>query len=150
LQTAEQKTRRELLAEAARIRNGFVPRPIEQWSVLMTQEKNSFCAPGVRVIVVANEKGGSGKSTIAVNIAIALMRAGYSVGSIDLDSRQRSFTHYIDNRLLWSRERGKALSTPDHICFDEDGVPLRSGMRTLRAPNWRGSSRSWPLATAIS
>ena len=86
----------------------------------MTQEEQSFCAPGVRVIVVANEKGGSGKSTIAMNIAVALMRAGNSVGSIDLDTRQRSFTHYVDNRLVWSRERGKLLPTPEHVCFDED------------------------------
>ena len=86
----------------------------------MTQEEQSLRAPGVRVIVVANEKGGSGKSTIAMNIAVALMRAGNSVGSIDLDTRQRSFTHYVDNRLVWSRERGKLLPTPEHVCFDED------------------------------
>lgn len=86
----------------------------------MTHEEKSFCGPGVRVIVVANEKGGSGKSTIAMNIAIALMRAGNSVGSVDLDTRQRSFTHYIDNRLVWSRERDKLLPTPEHVCFDED------------------------------
>ena len=84
----------------------------------MTHQGNSFCAAGV--IVVANEKGGSGKSTIAMNIAIALMKAGNSVGSIDLDNRQRSLTHYVDNRLVWSRERGKTLLTPEHVCFDED------------------------------
>lgn len=82
----------------------------------MTQENFA----GVRVIVVANEKGGSGKSTVAVHIAVALMKAGNTVASIDLDSRQRSFTHYIDNRLTWARKRGVELLTPTHVCFDED------------------------------
>ncbi len=77
-------------------------------------------APCVSVIVVANEKGGSGKSTVAVHLAIALMRAGESVATIDLDPRQRSFTHYVDNRLTWSRQRGKSLPAPTHVCFDED------------------------------
>ena len=80
----------------------------------------AFRAPGVRVIVVANEKGGSGKSTVAIHLAIALMRAGQSVATIDLDSTQRSFTHYVDNRLAWSRQRGIELPTPTHVCFDED------------------------------
>jgi chromosome partitioning protein len=48
------------------------------------------------------------------------MKAGNSVASIDLDSRQRSFTHYIDNRLTWARKRGLELLTPTHVCFDED------------------------------
>jgi chromosome partitioning protein len=82
----------------------------------MTQENSA----GVRVIVVANEKGGSGKSTVAFHIAVALLKAGNTVASIDLDSRQRSFTHYVDNRLAWARKRGVELLTPDHVCFDED------------------------------
>ena len=46
-----------------------------------------------RVIVVGNEKGGSGKSTVAMHIAVALMKSGESVATIDLDSRQSSFSH---------------------------------------------------------
>ena len=76
--------------------------------------------PCVRVIVVGNEKGGSGKSTVAVHIAVALLKLGQSVGTIDLDTRQRSLTHYIDNRLAWARQRGKELPAPDHVCFDEE------------------------------
>lgn len=84
-------------------------------------------APGVRVIVVANEKGGSGKSTVAIHVAIALMRAGLSVATIDLDARQRTFTHYIDNRLAWCRQRGCELSTPTHVCFDEESELAEEG-----------------------
>jgi chromosome partitioning protein len=77
--------------------------------------------PSVRVIVVANEKGGSGKSTVAINLAVGLIKAGHTVATIDLDSRQRSLTHYVDNRLVWARENGLDLPTPTHLCFDEDG-----------------------------
>lgn len=84
----------------------------------MNQENSS--APCVRVIVVANEKGGSGKSTVSIHIAVALMKAGHSVASIDLDGRQRSFTHYIDNRLTWARRRNMDLPTPNHVCFEEE------------------------------
>lgn len=84
----------------------------------MIQDRSS--APSVRVVVIANEKGGSGKSTVAIHLAVSLLRAGESVATIDLDSRQRSFTHYIDNRLAWSGRRGKALPSPTHVCFDED------------------------------
>jgi chromosome partitioning protein len=72
------------------------------------------------VIVVANEKGGSGKSTVAIHVAIALLRAGATVASVDLDCRQRSFTHYVDNRLAWARQRGKQLPAPTHVCFDDE------------------------------
>jgi chromosome partitioning protein len=72
------------------------------------------------VIVIANEKGGSGKSTVAMHVAIALIKSGATVATIDLDSRQRSFTHYIDNRLAWSRQTGRELASPNHLCFDEE------------------------------
>jgi chromosome partitioning protein len=76
-----------------------------------------------RVIVVANEKGGSGKSTIAMHLAVALIKAGQRVATIDLDSRQRSFTSYIENRRAWARHNSLALEIPDHICPDVGGDP---------------------------
>ncbi len=71
-----------------------------------------------RIIVVGNEKGGSGKSTLAIHIAIALMKAGESVATIDLDSRQKSFTHYIESRRSWAERVGRDLGIPTHICLD--------------------------------
>lgn len=67
------------------------------------------------VIVLGNEKGGSGKSTTAFHIVVALLKAGQRVASIDLDSRQKTFTHYIENREFWSRRSGVALELPHHI-----------------------------------
>src|ERR1700709_2261906 len=69
------------------------------------------------VVVLGNEKGGSGKSTTALHIAVALMKAGQRVASIDLDCRQQSFTRYINNRSAWARRTGIALELPVHRCI---------------------------------
>jgi len=66
------------------------------------------------VIVVGNEKGGTGKSTTAMHLAVALMRLGFNVGALDLDARQASLTRYLDNRARYVEEHGVALSTPLH------------------------------------
>jgi chromosome partitioning protein len=68
------------------------------------------------VIVLGNEKGGTGKSTTAMHIAVALLQAGQRVATIDLDSRQKSFTHYIENRRDWAARSGCALMVPQHFC----------------------------------
>ena len=81
--------------------------------------ENTNWASSARVIVVANEKGGSGKSTVAMHIAIALIKAGHRVATIDLDSQQRTFTHYIENRRSWSAHIGRNLEIPNHICLGE-------------------------------
>ena len=65
---------------------------------------------------LGNEKGGSGKSTTAMHVAVALMQAGQRVATIDLNSRQKSFTHYIENRRVWADRTGIALDIPVHFC----------------------------------
>jgi ATP-binding protein involved in chromosome partitioning len=51
----------------------------------VTSQKNTG-VPGVKnIIAVASGKGGVGKSTVAVNLAIGLAKAGASVGLIDAD-----------------------------------------------------------------
>ncbi len=74
-----------------------------------------------RVIVVGNNKGGSGKSTIAMHVAIALIKAGQSVATIDLDTKQKTLTHYVDNRRDWAREASLELGAPTHMCFETVG-----------------------------
>jgi chromosome partitioning protein len=75
-------------------------------------------APSAHVVVLGNEKGGSGKSTTALHIAVALLKAGQRVATIDLDSRQRTFTHYVENRRAWAERAGVALEHPTHYCID--------------------------------
>src|SRR5665213_814829 len=69
------------------------------------------------VVVLGNGKGGSGKSTTALHIAVALMKAGQRVATIDLDCRQQSFTRYIHNRGAWARRTGLDLEIPLHSCI---------------------------------
>ncbi|HTQ84398.1 MAG TPA: division plane positioning ATPase MipZ [Pseudolabrys sp.] len=68
------------------------------------------------VVVLGNEKGGSGKSTTALHIAVALLKAGQRVATIDLDSRQQSFTRYIENRRAWAERVRIDLELPTHFC----------------------------------
>ncbi len=69
------------------------------------------------VVVLGNEKGGSGKSTTALHVAVALLKAGQRVATIDLDSRQKSFTRYIENRRAWAQRTGLSLELPHHCCI---------------------------------
>jgi chromosome partitioning protein len=68
------------------------------------------------VIVVGNEKGGTGKSTLAMHLSVALMNFGQRVATIDLDSRQKTFTHYVENRRSWAKRCGGRLKVPTHFC----------------------------------
>ena len=61
------------------------------------------------MIVFANEKGGTGKSTTAVHTAIALAASGHRVGALDLDQRQRTLTRYLENREATVARLGKPL-----------------------------------------
>ncbi len=70
------------------------------------------------VIVCGNEKGGSGKTTTSMHVVVALLKTGYKVATVDLDSRQRSFSRYIENRKNWARSSGNQLELPDHSEFD--------------------------------
>src|ERR1700693_3037282 len=76
-----------------------------------------------RVIVVANEKGGSGKSTVAMHVAIALIKSGQRVATIDLDARQKSFTHFIESRRAWARQIDRDLEIPEHFSFGKVHYP---------------------------
>jgi chromosome partitioning protein len=82
--------------------------------------------PGsAHVIVLGNEKGGSGKSTTAMHVAVALLQAGQRVATIDLDSRQKSFTHYIENRRDWAERARIKLDVPMHYCVARgDGLRI--------------------------
>jgi chromosome partitioning protein len=74
------------------------------------------------VIVLGNEKGGSGKSTTAMHVIVALLKAGARVGSIDTDGRQRTLTRYIENRAVWKQKTGLPLELPTHFT-----VPVGEG-----------------------
>ena len=76
------------------------------------------------VIVLGNEKGGTGKSTTAVHVAVALAHAGFRVGAIDLDARQRTFARYIENRTAYAARRGVELPTPETVVIADETPDL--------------------------
>jgi chromosome partitioning protein len=74
------------------------------------------------IIVVGNEKGGSGKSTTCMHVATALARLGQRVGALDLDLRQRSFARYLENRRAYLAQAGLSLPSPEfHDLAEGDG-----------------------------
>ncbi len=109
-----------------------------------------------RVIVLGNEKGGSGKSTTAMHVTVALLQQGHSVGCIDLDARQGTLSRYAENRRAFAEKSGLPLALPpvrrvgaarsamrEHRASvaTPSGGPLRpTGGRALR-PAWPASRR---------
>ncbi|MEY8881775.1 division plane positioning ATPase MipZ [Donghicola sp. XS_ASV15] len=80
------------------------------------------------IIVVGNEKGGSGKSTTSMHIATALVRLGFRVGALDLDMRQKSFGRYSENRKRFLAKEGIELPSPTYIELPEvDPATLKEG-----------------------
>jgi chromosome partitioning protein len=83
------------------------------------------------IIVVGNEKGGSGKSTTSMHIATALARMGHKVGALDLDLRQKSFGRYVENRVAYNARMGLHLPTPEYRDLPEvDPSRLTPGENT--------------------
>ena len=76
------------------------------------------------IIVVGNEKGGSGKSTTSMHVGTALARMGLRVGALDLDLRQRSFGRYVENRIAYLKRAELDLPSPNYIELPE--VPADS------------------------
>ena len=64
---------------------------------------------GTKVIVIGNEKGGSGKTTAAMHLIVALMKSGFKTGAMDLDLRQKSLTRYLFNRQKWAEKQGAGV-----------------------------------------
>jgi len=80
------------------------------------------------IIVVGNEKGGSGKSTTCMHVATALARMGHRVGALDLDLRQKTFGRYVENRRAWMAKSGVKLPSPDYRDLPEaDPAALAPG-----------------------
>ena len=85
-------------------------------------------------IVFANEKGGTGKSTTAVHVAVALTAQGARVAALDLDHRQQTMTRYLDNRAATARRREQTLPTPKYRALtDQSETALANAVGELSA-----------------
>lgn len=69
------------------------------------------------VVVLGNEKGGTGKSTVSMHIITSLLKQGFTVGSIDIDARQGTLTRYFENRQARKLAFNEDLPLPDHIAL---------------------------------
>ena len=79
------------------------------------------------IVVIGNQKGGSGKSTTSMHLIVSLLNAGYTVGSIDLDDPQATLTRYLENRRHFIAAQGVQLALPDHqlvkkSIYDNPGI----------------------------
>ena len=70
---------------------------------------------GAHIIAVGNEKGGSGKSTTALHLAVYLLHQGHRVATIDVDSRQQTLTRYVRNRRATLETSDRQIPMPKHV-----------------------------------
>jgi chromosome partitioning protein len=92
------------------------------------------------VVVIGNQKGGSGKSTFAMHIIVALLNAGRRVACFDLDLNQLTLSRYLANRRAWEHEHEQQLLLPDHYPVTEedarnsrgDGLSLRQLLSQIK------------------
>jgi len=87
----------------------------------------------MRIIVVGNAKGGAGKSTVAVHLAVALAHDGAAVGVLDLDRRQLSLDHFFANRERWIQANQAELPQPRRLGDTHDAVALDAALAAAAA-----------------
>jgi chromosome partitioning protein len=77
------------------------------------------------VIVLGNEKGGSGKSTTAIHIIVALLREGYRVGAMDLDARQGTLAGTLAARRQFVESKNITLPLPEFVSVHRSALDNR-------------------------
>jgi chromosome partitioning protein len=79
-------------------------------------------SPRARIIVFGNEKGGTGKTTVAMHVAVALARLDRRVAAVDLDMRQQSFSRQLENRSKWRARGSGNLVLPESLSMPRPRV----------------------------
>ncbi len=108
---------------------------------MMTSPAGSQPGVDATVIVLGNEKGGTGKSTTAMHVIVGLLREGYTVGAIDLDARQGTLARYFDNRRIYAAKMDLQLPHPTYRAIGlsdlDDGYAARKNDRLRLAETLR-------------
>ncbi len=109
---------RDMMDPASALQAGLLqPSPAAETLV------SGLTTPERRVIVLGNEKGGSGKSTTAMHLVVSLLKQGHRVGCLDLDARQGTLSRYVENRRAFAAESGLPLAMPELrrlYCSEQD------------------------------
>lgn len=71
-----------------------------------------------KIIVFGNQKGGTGKSTLAMHLIVSLLHQGYKVATIDVDARQGTLTRYVENRSKTCQDNPTILMPTHYPVFD--------------------------------
>ena len=106
--------------------------PVKKGS--FTEDTSSCKTP--YIIVVGNEKGGAGKSTIAIHISMALLRMKLRVGVVDLDVRQRTLDRYLNNRKYWSEKNNISLPAPYRMTVEASKARVLDQAEEEEKENW--------------
>lgn len=112
-----------------------------------------FDTPDLRsahVIVLGNEKGGTGKSTLSIHITIALLKAGYRVTSIDLDVSRRTLTRFLENRRSWAQTAPWPVELPLYYALDRGASDNVRDNETMEFTAFAERSRRWSIPTNSS
>jgi ATP-binding protein involved in chromosome partitioning len=118
-----------------------------------TSEPKREVLPGVKnIIAVSSGKGGVGKSTVAVNLAVALARKGYATGLLDADIFGPSVPKMFDAE-SYKPEVGSDSNKDLIIPMKKYGVSILSigfFVKESEAVIWRGPMASSFLKQLIS
>ena len=66
----------------------------------------------------ATRRGGTGKSTLSIHLSVALMKAGFRVATLDLDTRQQTLTRFFENRRSWAQSAPWDVELPFHFALE--------------------------------
>lgn len=97
-------------------------RPASRRHIASTMINDLPASRNAHIVVVGNQKGGSGKSTTTMHLISALLSSGAKVASIDLDARQGTLTRYIENRRDYRDRTGVDLLMPTHRSIEPSTV----------------------------
>jgi chromosome partitioning protein len=88
----------------------------KQEEVKSTKTTKSAARKRAHIVVVGNEKGGTGKSTISFHLAVNFLQQGLRVATVDLDGRQGTLTRYVQNRMHFvENNKDINLKVPKHL-----------------------------------